>query len=118
MKMKLDPSDCTHTQKKKTEKKKTSISQKTFTRVSMECNVIGERVADALPIVDKYLDSAITSRLSQVRIVHGVGSGALRTAIWEYLKKNKFVESYRIGGEGEGGTGATVVLLKGGNHGK
>ena len=118
MKMKLDPSDCTHTQKKKTEKKKTSISQKTFSRVSIECNIIGERVADAIPIVDKYLDSAITSRLSQVRIIHGVGSGVLRSAVWEYLKKNKYVESYRIGGEGEGGTGATVVMLKGGNNGK
>lgn len=118
MKMKLDPSDCTHVQPKKEKKIKTAISQKTYSRVSMECNVIGERVIDALAIVDKYLDSAVASRLFQVRIIHGVGSGALRSAIWNYLKRNKYVENYRIGGEGEGGTGATVVVLKGGNNGK
>lgn len=118
MKMKLDPSDCTHTTPKKETKKKPVVSQKTVTRVSMECNVIGERVIDALAIVDKYLDSAVASRLFQVRIIHGVGTGALRTSIWSYLKRNKHVESYRIGGEGEGGTGATVVVLKGGNNGK
>ncbi len=120
MKMKLDPSDCTHTQKKKekTKNTKASVSSKTHARASMECNVIGERVVDALSIVDKFLDTAIAHSLSTVRIIHGVGSGALRTAIWEYLKKNKYVDSWRIGGEGEGGTGATVVTLKGGHHGK
>ena len=60
----------------------------------MECNVIGERVVDALAIVDKYLDSCSYSRLHQVRIVHGVGSGALRTSIWNYLKRSKYVESF------------------------
>ena len=118
MKMKLDPADCTHVKKKQEPKKKASYTQKTFSQARMECNVIGERVVDALAIVDKYLDSATYSRLHQVRIVHGVGSGALRTSIWNYLKRSKYVESYRIGGEGEGGTGATVVVLKGANNGK
>lgn len=118
MKMKLDPADCTHVKKKQEPKKKASYTQKTITQARMECNVIGERVVDALAIVDKYLDSATYSRLHQVRIVHGVGSGALRTSIWNYLKRSKYVESYRIGGEGEGGTGATVVVLKGANNGK
>ncbi|MGN1345119.1 MAG: endonuclease MutS2, partial [Traorella sp.] len=118
LKMKLDKADCTHTKKQKKVKKISTISQKTISKASLECNVIGERVVDALAIVDKYLDTAIASRLYQVRIIHGVGSGALRSAIWDYLKKNKYVASYRIGGEGEGGSGATVVELKGGNHGK
>lgn len=113
MKMKLSPSECTHTQKKKGKKKEVTFTNKTHSTVSLECNVIGERVVDALNIVDKYLDNALLRKLRNVRIVHGVGSGALRSAIWEYLKKNKAVESYRIGGEGEGGTGATVVTLKG-----
>lgn len=113
MKMKLDPSECTHTAKRKEKKQQISISNRSTSTMSLECNVIGERVADALGIVDRYLDSAILKRLSVVRIIHGVGSGALRSAIWEYLKKNKHVESFRIGGEGEGGTGATVVTLKG-----
>lgn len=114
IKMKLEPKDCAHAQKKKTVKKKyvSNISKSTTSSISMECNVIGERAADALLIVDKYLDSAILKGLGQVRLIHGVGTGALRTAIWDYLKKNKHVASYRIGGEGEGGTGATVVTLK------
>lgn len=113
MKMKLDPADCTHTVKKKKPKKVVSVSNVTHSNISLECNVIGERVVDAINIVDKYIDSAIMKKLHVVRIVHGVGSGALRTALWQYFKKNKNIESYRIGGEGEGGTGATVVTLKG-----
>lgn len=118
MKMKLDPSDCTHTQKRKEKKKRAITARTAAPRISLECNVIGERVADGLAIIDKYIDSAVANRLTQVRLIHGVGSGAMRNAVWEYLKKNKYVENWRIGGEGEGGTGATVVTLKGRSHGK
>ncbi|MDH6366039.1 MULTISPECIES: endonuclease MutS2 [unclassified Breznakia] len=82
-------------------------------RMAMECNVIGMRVAEALPIVEKYIDNAVVQKMYSVRIVHGAGTGALRKAIHEYLKKSKYVDSYRLGGEGEGGLGATVVTLKG-----
>jgi DNA mismatch repair protein MutS2 len=47
------------------------------------------------------------------RLIHGHGTGALRSAIHQYLKSNKYVESYRVGGQGEGGVGATVVTFKG-----
>ncbi len=114
IRMKLKPSECAHAQKQKPKKKTyvSNISKNVSPSISMECNVIGERASDALVIVDKYLDTAILKGLSQVRLIHGVGTGALRSAIWDYLKKNKHVASYRIGGEGEGGTGATVVTLK------
>ncbi len=94
-------------------KRVVSHSTKTMTsRVSMECNVIGYRASEALIFVDKYIDSAVMAKLSQVRIVHGMGTGVLKTVIHEYLKKSKYVESYRLGGEGEGGFGASVVMLK------
>lgn len=79
-------------------------------QVSMECNLIGLRVDEALPIYEKYMDDALLAGLGSVRIIHGVGTGALRTAIWNRLKKRKDVE-YRVGGQGEGGVGATVVTF-------
>ena len=84
--------------------------------VSLECNVIGLRVSEALEVVSKYLDDARSVRYHQVRIIHGSGTGKLRMAIQEYLKKQSFVESFRFGGAGEGGVGATVVKLKWQNY--
>lgn len=80
--------------------------------VPTECNVIGMTVNDALPIVQKYLDDAVTVHYSQVRIIHGSGTGRLRTGVQNYLKTSPYVASFRLGGAGEGGVGATVVYLK------
>lgn len=80
--------------------------------VSLELNVIGKRVEEALKDVEKYLDDAIVVHYKQVRIIHGAGTGALRAAIHEYLNRNSFVQSFRLGGLNEGGVGATVVTLK------
>lgn len=79
--------------------------------VNYELNIIGLRVEDAMPKVIKHLDDARIVRLKQIRIIHGFGTGALRTAVHEYLKKQKNIE-YRFGGPGEGGQGATIVTLK------
>jgi DNA mismatch repair protein MutS2 len=81
--------------------------------VSMECNVIGMRVEEALPVVEKYIDDCLLRNLKSVRIVHGHGTGALRKAIWARLNNHSSVEELRLGGQGEGGGGATVVMLKG-----
>ncbi len=80
--------------------------------VSLECNVIGCHVDEALSIVAKYLDDARCVHFKEVRIIHGSGTGRLRQAIQTYLKKQTFVEDFRLGGAGEGGVGATVVKLK------
>lgn len=80
--------------------------------ISMECNVIGMRVAEALPIVDKYLDECILRNLPSCRIVHGVGTGQMRTAIHELLRKNKSVASFALASISEGGAGATRVVFK------
>ena len=62
-------------------------------------------------VIDKYLDEAFVARLSQVRIVHGKGTGALRSGIHSFLKKHPHVKSFRLGTFGEGEMGVTVVIL-------
>lgn len=79
---------------------------------STKLNVIGMTVSEATPEVDKFLDNAELCHLSSVIIIHGMGTFALRNGIWAHLKKLNYVKSFREGGEGEGGLGATVVYLK------
>lgn len=98
---------------KPTDKPKQSVTYKRPTSVSLECNLIGMHVDEALVTMEKYLDDAILANVHTVRIIHGHGTGALRNAVHTKLKQTKFVESYRLGGAGEGGVGATVVTLKG-----
>lgn len=80
--------------------------------ISPECNLIGMRVDEALPVLDKYLDDAYLSHLSQVTIIHGRGTGALRDAVHAHLKRTKYVKSYRVGAFGEGDHGVTIVEFK------
>ena len=80
--------------------------------VSPEINLLGLTVDEAINIIDKYLDDCYIAKLSPVRIVHGKGTGALRTGIHNYLKKNKLVDSFRLGTFGEGEMGVTIVTLK------
>jgi len=77
--------------------------------INTEVNLIGGRVEAALPRLDKYLDDAFAAGLESARIVHGKGTGALRKAIWEYLKGDSRVASFATADEGEGGAGATVI---------
>lgn len=94
-------------------KRVTNISFEMPAQMSMELNIIGLRVEEALPLVDKYIDDCIRSRLNNVRIIHGHGTGALRSGVHQFLKLNPHVAGYRLGGQGEGGVGATVVSFKG-----
>lgn len=95
--------------KKKVEIKK-SLSPKPAP--SLEINVIGLTVHEALPDVEAFLDSAVIANLEEVRIVHGVGTGKLRAGIHEMLKKHKNVQEFRLGKYGEGETGVTIVKIK------
>ena len=79
--------------------------------LSAELDVRGENVDTACMMVDKFLDDAIMSSLSQVRIVHGKGTGVLRHGIHQYLRTLKHVKSFRMGVFGEGDSGVTVVEL-------
>ena len=80
--------------------------------ISPEINLIGKMTADALPELNKYLDDAFLAKLPQVRVVHGRGTGALRKMVHECLKKNKHIESFRLGEYGEGSDGVTIVYFK------
>lgn len=84
---------------------------KTMT-LSSEVDVRGETVDTAVVIIDKFLDDAMLSSLSQVRIIHGKGTGLLRQGIHAYLKRLSYVKSYRLGTFGEGDSGVTVVEFK------
>jgi DNA mismatch repair protein MutS2 len=77
-----------------------------------EVDVRGMIGDDAWFVVDKYLDDAVLASVPSVRIIHGKGTGALRAAIWKYLKNDKRVKSYRHGAYGEGDAGVTVVEFK------
>ena len=80
--------------------------------LSSEIDLRGMEAMEAVLVTERYLDSAVMAKLSTVRIIHGKGTGALRTAIQQMLRKNKAVKSFRLGRYGEGETGVTVVELK------
>ena len=69
-------------------------------------------VDEAMEAVKKYMDDCLLKNFKQVRIIHGMGTGALRDAVRDYLDTLSFVDSYRSGDQHEGSTGATVVILK------
>lgn len=79
--------------------------------IKPEINLLGMTVDEAIMELDKYLDDACLSHLNQVRVVHGKGTGALRKGVHEYLKKQKYVKSFRLGEFGEGDAGVTIVEL-------
>ena len=78
----------------------------------MELNLLGLTVDEALPEVDAYIDRAILNGQTVVYLIHGNGTGALRTAIHKHLRGNRMVKSFRLGRYGEGESGVTVVELK------
>ena len=80
--------------------------------VSTEINLLGKTVDEAIPLLDKYLDDAYLAHLPSVRVVHGKGTGALRSAVQNHLKRLKYVKEYRLGEFGEGDAGVTIVTFK------
>ena len=80
--------------------------------ISPEINVIGKRLDEALPEVDKYLDDAYMAGLSQVSIIHGRGTGALKNGLRDMFRKHRDVESFTSASYDGGGEGVTIVTLK------
>ncbi|GGF06495.1 endonuclease MutS2 [Halobacillus andaensis] len=80
--------------------------------VKPELDLRGERYEDALKKLEKYVDDALLAGYPTVSIIHGKGTGALRTAVQNYAKKHRSISSYRFGGMNEGGSGVTVLELK------
>lgn len=86
-----------------------SVSSK---KVGIDINVIGLNTEEAIREIEDYMDKVILQGYDTFTIIHGLGSGILRKNIGEYLKNNRYVASYRTGGQNEGGMGATVVEMK------
>ena len=80
--------------------------------VGLSLDLRGKRYEEVKDLMDSYLDQALLGNLDTVSIIHGFGTGAIRKAVWEYLKDCPFVKSYRFGQEGEGLNGVTIVKLK------
>ena len=80
--------------------------------ISPEINLLGLTADEAIAKLDKYLDDAYLSHLPSVRVVHGKGTGVLRNAVHQHVKKLKYVNSYRLGEQGEGDAGVTIVTFK------
>ena len=78
----------------------------------VELNLIGMTVEEAMPVLDKFLDSALLAKAPFVRVVHGFGTGALRKAVWDRLKKCSYVAKYEAAPSAQGGSGATIVTFK------
>lgn len=97
-----------HMQKTSTGKIKMSKSAS----VGIEINLLGKTVDEAIAELDKYLDDAYLAHMPSVRIVHGKGTGALRKGVHNYLRRVKFVSSFRLGEFGEGDAGVTIVEFK------
>ena len=92
--------------------KKGSGTQLRTSAMASEIDLRGMEVIDGVMAAEQYIDSAVMNKLKTVTIIHGKGTGALRAAIQQMLRKNKAVKSFRLGRYGEGETGVTVVELK------
>lgn len=77
-----------------------------------EIKLLGKTVLDALPEIDSFLDNCSINGIKECKIIHGLGTGALKKGIWEHLKTQPLVDSYRSGKYGEGESGVTIIILK------
>ncbi|PZF88350.1 endonuclease MutS2 [Listeria ivanovii] len=113
IKMKIKTTDLEYIQPEKPKKQRIITSvHSSDSPAKSELDLRGERYEDALQKVDKYLDEALMAGYPQVAIIHGKGTGALRTGVTEYLKNHRMVKSIRFGAAAEGGNGVTIVEFK------
>ena len=89
-----------------------SIRLNKSTEAVYEINLLGKTVDEAEAELDKFIDDAVIAHISEVRIVHGKGTGALREGVHRYLKSNRNVKGFRLGAFGEGDAGVTIAVIK------
>lgn len=108
--------DLEKAQEQKKEKNKAGyrsvLQNKSKTEIIQELDLRGKNVLESIPDIEKFFDDSIILGMKTVNIIHGKGTGALREGITNFLKKSKYVESFRLGELKEGGAGVTVVTLK------
>ena len=116
MNVKLKPDDVYLIEGHAAKQKKQSVTLAGSTApraaVSPEIDLRGMESIEAVNAAEQYIDSAVMGKLKTVKIIHGKGTGALRAAVQQMLKRNKAVKSYRLGRFGEGESGVTIVELK------
>ncbi|MGE7940514.1 endonuclease MutS2 [Lysinibacillus xylanilyticus] len=112
LKMKISDSDLEYIKPEKEPVQRIAGVKNRNSQVKLELDLRGERFEDAIIRTEKYIDDALLANYGRVSIIHGVGTGALRQGIQNYLKKHKRVKSFRFGEAGEGGFGVTIVELK------
>ena len=117
MKIKTNLNDLTRAESAKEEKKKSKAISTAFkidkkSTATLETDVRGMTLDEALLVVDKFIDDAYLTGLHEVTVIHGKGTGVLRAGIAEFLRKHPTVKSYRAGRFGEGEMGVTVITLK------
>ena len=96
----------------KVAKKQTYVEKPRSASVPKEINLVGQRVEDGLTMMEEYLDRANGARLSNVKVIHGIGSGALRTALRNRMKKLSYIKSFKDGDFYDGGSAVTIVEFK------
>ena len=89
-----------------------AISASRRSNVRSELDLRGQRYDEAMTNLDRYIDSVLLAGLDVVTIIHGIGTGAIRKGVWQYLKSSKHVKSYNYAPANEGGNGATIVHLQ------
>jgi len=92
--------------------KKVVVEKKKHPRVASEINLVGQRVEEAIVMMENYLDSALLSNMSQVKVIHGIGTGQLRNGLRARLKKLSYVKSFKDGDFYDGGSAVTIVEFK------
>jgi DNA mismatch repair protein MutS2 len=114
LKMKIKENDIklTTPEKEPTRRMTTAVRSASGSHVSTQLDLRGERYENALADLDKYLDAALLANYPQVTIVHGKGTGALRTGVTEALKKHRSIKSFNYAPNNQGGNGATIVEFK------
>lgn len=116
MKMRVKVSDLRLIENKKSPKKDSIVKKQTESRLNAasdtRCDLRGMTVEEGILTLDLFLDSVVMSGLTEVTIIHGKGTGVLRAAVQQHLKKHPQVKSYRLGTFGEGENGVTIATLK------
>ena len=115
LKLKVNITQLRLVKQEKTKQKVSTVHVKTGAMertVRMECDVRGMTLDEAIMTVDQYLDQAVLAGMGEVSIIHGKGTGVLRSGITQHLRHHPHVESSRLGVYGEGETGVTIVTLK------
>lgn len=116
MKMRVKVSDLRLVEKKKEQKKETFILRETESRLNAasdtRCDLRGLTVEEGIMTLDLFIDSMIMAGLYEFTIIHGKGTGALRAAVQQHLKKHPQIKTYRLGTFGEGENGVTIATIK------